>query len=301
MSDQPQEPMPTEWRDIPATYQTSKTIGKLYAAIAKAQQSLKAAIKDSKNPDKGNRYASLASVIDATESYAQSGVAIIQIPTTNGPMVTITTILAFEDEWISSEMSMQAVRMVKGGDWVVDASPQIVGSMIAYLRRYTLSPMCLIAQEDDDGERAQKSAQEAKAERERVTQQRIAEEQAKSAELEKSMTFEQKMIREFDRVQGFERLDLFKQLKTVVFPQVFGVDEGEPKYYEILQMHGVQKSNEFKTLKPARAAFVQMLETLRLKEEKNELERRKLPPAPQEPFEGGTDDDLPPELGGTAA
>lgn len=153
-----------EFETVHSTYRTSATVGKLYSAIAKAQKELRAASKDAKNPDKNSRYASLASVIDAaTEAYSNNGVAILQPPTASGSVVSITTILAFDEEWFESTLDLQAMVMRKGGVFETMLDPQSIGSAITYARRYALASTCLISQDDDDGEKASKAAKEAAA------------------------------------------------------------------------------------------------------------------------------------------
>jgi ERF superfamily len=297
-----QAPVETEWREIPATYRTSKTVGKLYAAIAKAQMKLKAAIKDAKNPDKGNRYATLASVIDATMPYTEAGIAILQIPTCGGSTVSITTLIGFEDEWLESTLDLQAMVMRKGGVFETMMDPQSIASAITYARRYALTSILLIAQDDDDGEKVQKTVQqqkaEAKAEQDRVRDERIAAEKAKAEQQQKAepLTFEQKMMKEFDAADQYERLKLFDQLKKVVMPAVFGMDQGEPKYYEILQGHEVEHANKFKTPALQRACFRDLL-LIALKERtRQDKEKQAAHTISKEPFVA-SDEDVPENIG----
>lgn len=72
-------------------------------------------------------------------------------------------------------------------------------------------------------------------------------------------TFEQQMMAKFDAAGGFEPLELFKQLKEVAFPATFGLDKGEPLYYDILNAHNVKKSNQFTNKADARKCFHAML------------------------------------------
>jgi hypothetical protein len=125
----------------------SPTIGKLAAALAKAQRAVDAAAKDKKNPHFNSRYADLASVWEACrEQLTSNGLAVVQFPGGFGRTCMLTTILTHESgEWISSEAYAETK----------DGSPQAMGSATTYLRRYALAAVAGVAPDDDDGEAAQ--------------------------------------------------------------------------------------------------------------------------------------------------
>ena len=125
----------------------SESIANLASSLAVAQGKIENASKDSENPYFKSSYADLASVRDAVRKpFAEHGLAVVQLPSTDGALVTIITILLHESgEWISSALSMKAK----------DDSPQAIGSAITYARRYALAAMAGVAPEDDDGEKAQ--------------------------------------------------------------------------------------------------------------------------------------------------
>jgi hypothetical protein len=102
------------------------------------------ASKDAKNPHFKSSYATLASVIDAIrEPLARNAIAVVQLPHTDGLVVSVETrLLHASGEWIATTSSAA----------VKDGSPQVVGSAITYLRRYGLQAVCGLAAEDDDGE-----------------------------------------------------------------------------------------------------------------------------------------------------
>ena len=128
--------------------ETSESIGKLAEALAKAQGAIQNAAMDAKNPafKKGSevsKYATLASVWNACRSsLSANGVAVIQAPgTDDSGAVTITTTLCHTSgEWMRSEMACRP------------ASPtaQAMGSVVTYLRRYSLAAMVGVAPDDDD-------------------------------------------------------------------------------------------------------------------------------------------------------
>ena len=128
--------------------QTSDTIDELAAALAKAQGAIGHASKDAANPafkrdGKEMKYATLASVWDACRaSLAANGIAVIQTPGTDETgAVTMTTTLAHSSgQWVRGEMACRPV----------NATAQSMGSVVTYLRRYSLSAMVGVAPDDDD-------------------------------------------------------------------------------------------------------------------------------------------------------
>lgn len=123
-----------------------KSLGKLAAALARAQRVMGGAAKDSK----GNfgKYATLASVWEACrEPLAANELSVAQFPSSDGAgYVSVRTLLLHSSgEALESDIGAKAR----------DASPQAVGAVITYLRRYALAAMVGIAPEDDDAESAQ--------------------------------------------------------------------------------------------------------------------------------------------------
>lgn len=128
-----------------AEYRTSTNIGKLFAALAKAQVEIKGAAKDATNPHYKSKYADLASVVDAARPLAKHGIATVQVPFSENGEIGVTTILGHDSgEWISGRLSVKPLKL----------DPQGAGSVLTYLRRYSLAAMAGIAPEDDDGEAA---------------------------------------------------------------------------------------------------------------------------------------------------
>ncbi len=129
-----------------STYKTSDSTAILFAAVSAAQSQFAGAKKDAVNPAFRSKYADLASVWDAVrEHLTENKLAIIQIPTAEANVVTVTTILTHASgEWISGELAMTSEKF----------TPQGIGSCITYARRYALSAFLGIAPEDDDGNEA---------------------------------------------------------------------------------------------------------------------------------------------------
>jgi hypothetical protein len=123
----------------------------LSAALAKAQASMRAATFNRINPHFKNKYADLASVLDAVRKpLADNGLSITQTTEIRqGAFVLVTTLWHSSGQWLSSEYPLP-----------IAAKPQDLGSALTYARRYSLSAIaCIAADEDDDAEGARKNGQ----------------------------------------------------------------------------------------------------------------------------------------------
>jgi hypothetical protein len=126
----------------------SETIKEIASAVSKFQSEIKTVKAETENPFFKKKYADLSSIWDEIrQPLSRNGLALIQSASASGNQVTITSLLTHvSGEWIQSELTMQAK----------DTSPQAIGSVITYGRRYELSAMCGTASEiDDDGNAAQ--------------------------------------------------------------------------------------------------------------------------------------------------
>lgn len=124
----------------------SPTIGKLAGALAKAQGLIRGAVKDSENPYFKSSYADLASVWEACrDALSKNDLAVIQTtePDDKG-IVVVTTLAHSSGEWMRGKL-----RVIPAKN---DA--QAIGSVITYMRRYSLAAIVGIAQVDDDGNAA---------------------------------------------------------------------------------------------------------------------------------------------------
>ena len=124
----------------------SEHINELAAALAKAQRTLKAAIKDSTNPHFRSRYADLASIWSAwQEAGPAHGLAITQTTAVrDGGIVLITQMSHSSGQWIRGEYPLNPIKN----------DPQGLGSAMTYARRYSLAAMAGVCPDDDDGENA---------------------------------------------------------------------------------------------------------------------------------------------------
>ena len=124
----------------------SESITDLAGALAKAQAEIRNPSFDSTNPHFKNRYASLASHVDAVRAaLPKHGLSVVQfVESPERDRVTVTTrILHASGQWIES-----CVGCASGG------KVQELGSAVTYLRRYALAAICgIVGEDDDDGER----------------------------------------------------------------------------------------------------------------------------------------------------
>jgi hypothetical protein len=132
---------------------TSDTLKEIAVALRDAQVDMKFAVKDSTNPHFKSRYADLGSVIDAVkDSLNLNGIVFIQTPSPSddGKLHLTTRLLHSSGEWIEDT----AVCPLQKND------PQGYGSALTYLRRYSLSAICGLYQDDDDGEATRMNPQD---------------------------------------------------------------------------------------------------------------------------------------------
>lgn len=126
----------------------SPEIGKLAAALHKAQGLMGGAVKDAKNPAFKSKYATLETVIDvAKPALNDCGIFFTQAP---GAVIDgnleLTTMLVHGEtgQWMRSVLQVPLPKR----------DPQGLGSAVTYARRYSLMAILGIPAEDDDGEAA---------------------------------------------------------------------------------------------------------------------------------------------------
>lgn len=126
----------------------SNTIKELALAFSKAQAEMPPAELNAFNPFLKNKYADLGSIIKTEiPVLSKHGLSVSQLPTSNDEGVGITTILMHSSgEWIESTIVLP-VGEAKGL-----SSAQVAGSVISYLRRYSLASILgMYADEDTAG------------------------------------------------------------------------------------------------------------------------------------------------------
>jgi hypothetical protein len=133
----------------------SETLGRepvneLMAALAKAQGEMSNAPFDATNPHFKSKYATLASIRDATIPHlAKHGLSIHQVTKINGDGMLLATRLAHSSgQWIESVYPLPN-----------SSKPHEMGSAITYARRYSWAAITgIAAEEDEDGNAAQEGA-----------------------------------------------------------------------------------------------------------------------------------------------
>ena len=143
------------------TLQFSDSLTALAPALAKVQAEVGHATKGNVNPAFKSKYADITEVLDTIkEVMAGHGFSYSQWPGfhegANSGIVTLETLLLHESgEWIRCEAAAPLERETAQG----------VGSALTYLRRYSLTSIIGLGQEDDDGQAASR-ARESTARRE---------------------------------------------------------------------------------------------------------------------------------------
>lgn len=122
--------------------QKSELVNELFKSLALAQGEIENAAKNSNNPHFKSKYADLAEVLNTVRPvFSKNGLSIIQCPSFDGELVTVETTIAHDSgQWISEVAKSPCVKRDAQG----------IGSVITYLRRYSLAAFAGIAQEDDD-------------------------------------------------------------------------------------------------------------------------------------------------------
>lgn len=132
--------------------QKSEHINELAAALAKAQGVMTPAALNSVNPFLKNRFADLGSIVEAARKpLADNGLSFVQFPTGDpeaGLMGVQTMLMHSSGQWLAADPVYLPMGEEKG-----KSSAQVAGSVITYLRRYSLaSALGIYADEDDDGQ-----------------------------------------------------------------------------------------------------------------------------------------------------
>jgi len=126
---------------------TSESIKQIAEALVSAQKEIRFAAKDSTNPHFKSKYANINSIIEAVKKpLNDNGIAILQSlsPSDDNKLHLTTRLLHSSGEWIEDT----AVCPIQKQD------PQGLGSAISYIRRYSISSLCALYADDDDGQSA---------------------------------------------------------------------------------------------------------------------------------------------------
>jgi len=126
----------------------SEQINELALALSKVQGAIRPAQMNAVNPFLKNRYADLGSIIETARALlASNGLSVSQMVGGDDNAVNITSILMHSSgQWMESTVSMSI------GEERGKSAAQVAGSIITYLRRYSLASMLgIYADEDTDG------------------------------------------------------------------------------------------------------------------------------------------------------
>lgn len=129
-------------------FEKSESIALLSAALVAAQAEMPAVKFNETNKFLGNKYADLGAVIEATRPILKShGLAVSHLVVGEGESIGVTTLLVHSSgEFIGSTATL-LVGQEKG-----KSSAQVAGSIVSYLRRYSLGAILgLYTDEDNDG------------------------------------------------------------------------------------------------------------------------------------------------------
>ena len=127
----------------------SEQINEIATALSKMQAQLTPAIKDSSNPFFKSKYADLTSVWEACRTpLTNNGLSVTQtMEDRDGRIILITTLMHTSGQWIRSVLP---ILWGKGSG----NEAQALGAGISYMRRYALSSILGVVQDDDDGNSA---------------------------------------------------------------------------------------------------------------------------------------------------
>lgn len=115
----------------------SDQLDALFAALAKAQTDMPEAPKSAWNDFKGFKYADLSDVVHASRHIAKHGLSITQWPVGKNRLMTW---LGHESgQWIRGDMRMVPKNF----------EAQEIGKIISYMRRYAISAIVNIANQDE--------------------------------------------------------------------------------------------------------------------------------------------------------
>ena len=126
---------------------SSRDIGDLMAALAKAQGAMGPVTKDAQNPHFRSSYATLASAVAAgRDALSRHGIAVLQAVDLDAEsgLLACSTVLACGPQWVRTTTTVP----------VAKRDAQGVGSAATYARRYGLLAILGLAPEDDDGNAA---------------------------------------------------------------------------------------------------------------------------------------------------
>ena len=226
----------------------SEAVAQIAAALSVAQGSLNHALKDTIGQigQQRTKYADLASCWDAArKSLSDNGLAVVQMPSADGPKVTVTTMLVHKSgEWFRHSLQMTSAQN----------TPQAIGSCITYGRRYSFCSVVGISPEDDDGAAASGTARGTKEAAKAIGD-------AKLATMRNDELPEMEPQRQAGNKISFSDLPKFKDMRNSLAKL-----GGEARYYGVLKSFGAEKADKLTSDNQAKAykALGDELQAIRL-------------------------------------
>lgn len=143
---------------------TPGALGELAAALAKAQGAMEPATKDSKNAERGTRYADFASIWRACRKpLADNNLAVVQafLPGTSG-VELVTTLIHSSGQSITSRLPVPGTVGREGSLPLQPAKGDALtlGAAIGYARRYALAALVGVVVDDEPSDATQRQRQE---------------------------------------------------------------------------------------------------------------------------------------------
>jgi hypothetical protein len=139
----------------------SDKIENLAVALSKAQAAIENVSKDKQGY--GYKYADLASCLAALKKpLADNGLSVSQLVNQDkdGKQLLVTLLIHESGQWLKSILCIESV-IVKNKKGEVTGNPlQQLGAGLTYARRYALSAIVGLTQEDDDAQTVSKSVEE---------------------------------------------------------------------------------------------------------------------------------------------
>lgn len=127
----------------------SQSIKHIAVALSKAQSKIPIVKKNTQGH--GYKYANIAEILlSISEPLREAELTMTQLGSFNekGEPILVTLLMHSSGEWLNSVLLLKSQTSARTNEM------QALGSGFTYLRRYAMSAMFGIAQEDDDGEKA---------------------------------------------------------------------------------------------------------------------------------------------------
>jgi hypothetical protein len=135
---------------------TSESINELATALAQAQGEISNPSKNAKNPHFKSNYADLGGVLDTVRPiFSSVGLSVVQFPHSleNGNIAVTTRLMHSSGQWLEDVIDIP----LQGNNLA-----QAAGSIITYLRRYSLAAVAGVHQADADAQDASGKVQSIK-------------------------------------------------------------------------------------------------------------------------------------------